>query len=54
MAEGGSTLDLETAVDDLTLAIGQLVRRLRAEVNPGAGSTGPGGRPRPISRARSR
>jgi DNA-binding MarR family transcriptional regulator len=35
MAEGGSTLDLETAVDDLTLAIGQLVRRLRAEVNPG-------------------
>jgi len=28
-------IDLETAVTDLTLAIGQLVRRLRAEVNPG-------------------
>jgi DNA-binding MarR family transcriptional regulator len=26
---------LETAVTDLTFAIGQLVRRLRAEVNPG-------------------
>lgn len=26
---------LETAVTELTLAIGQLVRRLRAEVNPG-------------------
>jgi DNA-binding MarR family transcriptional regulator len=30
-----SSMDLETAVTELTLAIGQLVRRLRAEVNPG-------------------
>jgi DNA-binding MarR family transcriptional regulator len=33
-SEAPST-DLETAVTDLTLAIGQLLRRLRAEVNPG-------------------
>ncbi len=35
MREDATDLDLETTVDDLTLAIGQLVRRLRAEVNPG-------------------
>jgi DNA-binding MarR family transcriptional regulator len=35
MRENEPAVPLDTAVDELILAIGQVVRRLRAEVNPG-------------------